>query len=326
MRVTHWTITNGSGMHRVAEALAKAETAPGCTSTLADPTKPETWDVHEESDIHVVHTHFPDAMRKRVKTPLRLVWVGHGTPDHVFQSSVEEASHGAYGHGDAIQLMLHWLKTAHAKVTFWPRHKWMYDRMLTVGARKVDLVPLGVDTAFWGAGESAGKYAGEPSVLTCENPHYFKWPYDLLAAWVEIAEEFAGARLHCGYLPNDMHRAFFPFFNALGSSYTSYMSPTVFDKLNLRNALRSTDFFCGLVRYGDLNHLSLEAAAAGAKTISYAGNQHAMFWVEDGDQRRLAEQLAAIFRGEVTPRITERVPDIATTAAGMVAVYTDILP
>lgn len=326
MRCVHWTITNGSGMHRVAEALAKAETLLGGESVLADPGLPATWDAHVDADVHIIHTHFPDALARRVTKPLRLVWVGHGTPDHVFQSSVEAALQGAYGHGDAIQLMLHWLKTAHAKVTFWPRHKWMYDRMLTVGARKVDLVPLGVDTAFWGAGESAGKFAGEPSVLTCENPHYFKWPYDLLVAWIEIVRTFPEARLHCGYLPNDMHRAFFPFFNALGSSYTSYMSPTVFDKLNLRNALRSTDFFCGLVRYGDLNHLSLEATATGAKTISYAGNPHATYWVRDGDQRELAEQLTEIFRGNVPPRVVLPVPDISATAAAMRAVYEDILP
>lgn len=324
MKVVHWTLTNGSGMHRVAETLAVAETALGLTSVLADPTKPETWEPFEDADVNVIHTHFPDVMAKRATKPLRLVWVGHGTPDHVFQSAVEEAGHGAYGHGDAIQLMLHWLKVAHAKVTFWPRHKWIYDRMLTVGSRPVDLVPLGVDRTFWAGGASAGKFAGTPSVLTCDNPHYFKWPYDLLVAWTEIAAAFPETRLHCNYVPNDMHRAFFPFFNALGSTYTTYMSPMVFDKVNLRNALNSVDFFAGLVRYGDLNHLSLEAAATGCKTISYAGNAHASFWVPDGDQRDLAKNLLAIFRGEVEPRIPAPIPDISDTAAGMVAVYRSI--
>src|SRR3990167_8502491 len=324
MQVRHWTIENGSGMHRVAETLAAAETALGITSGLADPTKPETWDAHVDADIHVVHTHFPDVMAKRATKPLRVVWVGHGTPDHVFQSAVEEAGRGSYGHGDAIQLMLHWLKVADARVTFWPRHKWMYDRMLTKGARPTDLVPMGVDTAFWSGGESAGKFAGTPSVLTCENPHEFKWPYDLLVAWPALAEEYPEIRLHGNYIPNDMHRAFFPFFNALGSTYTAYLSPIVFDKANLRNALKSVDFFCGLVRYGDHNPLSLEAAASGCKTISYAGNPYATYWVPNGDQRELAKHLLTIFKGDATPRQPDPIPDIHDTATAMVAVYRSI--
>ena len=318
-------MTNGSGMHRVAEALAAAETALGHDSQLVDINKPDTWDSAVDADVQVIHTHFPDNMAKRVTRPLRLVWVGHGTPDHMFQNAAEESDHGGMWAGRPIGLLLHWMKVAHAKVTFWERHKWMYDRMLTVGARPVDLVPLGVDLAFWGGGTTAGKFAGEPSVFTCENPHYIKWPYDLLVAWAAIADDLPDARLHGAYLPNDMHSFYFPFFDALGSTYTAYLSATVFDKINLRNAYLSSDFFCGLVRYGDLNHNGLQAAAAGANTISYAGNPHAKYWIAEGDQREIARQLLAIFRKEVEPRTPTPVPDITDTAKAMLAVYGDIL-
>lgn len=324
--VCHWTITNGSGMHRVAESLATAETALGLTSFLADPTNAETWEKSYDADIHVLHTHVPTQIQQRARKKFRLVWVGHGTPDHVFQGSVEEAERGAYGHGDGIMLLLHWLKEADARVTFWDRHKWIYDRFLTKGARRCDLVPLGVDRAFWAdATPSEGKFAGEPSVFTAENPHYIKWPYDLMTLWPDITDEYPEARLHAVYLPRDMHRAFFPWIDGNGTGFTSYVHPITFTNAQLRNAFRSTDFTIGLVRYGDLNHLSLQANAAGARTISYAGNPHADFWVTEGDQREMATQLKAILGGEVSPRTKTPVPDVRATAEAMARVYRSIL-
>ena len=311
-------------MHRVAESLVKAEIALGLTSVLVDPSKVEEWVKAEDADVHIIHTHFPDKMRKRVTRPLRLAWVGHGTPDHVFQSSVEEANTAGYGHGDGLMLMQHWLKNCDAKVTFWERHKWIYDTMLAKGARPVDCVPMGVDLDFWKGHVTQGKFAGEPSVFTAENPHYFKWPYDLLVAWRKVMDEMDEAKLHAVYIPRDMHRQFFPFFNATGASYGAYLSPGVFDKAWLKNAFVSCDFVAGLVRYGDLNHISLEANAAGANTISYAGNPYSKYWVSEGDQRELAKQLLAIFKGEVEPRTQAKVPDISTTATEMVRVYGEI--
>jgi hypothetical protein len=43
LKICHWTITNGSGMHRVAESMVKSEQAIGLKSGLADPSKSETW-------------------------------------------------------------------------------------------------------------------------------------------------------------------------------------------------------------------------------------------------------------------------------------------
>jgi len=325
LKVAHWTITNGSGMHRVAEMIAKAECAEGMNSILANPQDESTWAPAEDADVHVLHTHFPSQMKPRLTKPFRLVWVGHGTPDHVFQSAVEEANSGSYGHGDGIMLMQHWLQEADAKVTFWPRHKWIYDRMLTRGAPKTHLVPLGVDLAFWGEGVSAGKFTGAPSVFTAENCHYIKWPYDLLTAWPYITDAVPSVQLHAVYVPRDMHRQFFPWINANGAAYSSYISPAVFDKAWLRNTFRSTDFTVGLVRYGDLNLLSLEANAGGATTISYTGNPHADYWIAEGDQRTMADELVSIFRGEREKRIKTPVPDIRETARAMRAVYESIL-
>ena len=326
MKIAHWTITNGSGMHRVAESLAEGERLTGLDSTLADPTLPDTWDAYVDADVHVVHTHFPDAMKKRVTKPLRIVWVGHGTPDHVFQSAVQEYENAGYGHGDPNMLMQHWLKEADARVTFWDRHAWIYDQMLTKGARPTDVVPMGIDKAFWAEGATQGKFAGEPSVFTAENPHYIKWPYDLFTAWPSVVKEYAMARMHAVYLPRDMHRAFFPWFNAMGTFYSSYVSPGVFDKAWLRNAFQSTDYTVGLVRYGDLNHLSMQANAAGAKTISYPGNPYSDFWVAEGDQRGIAKELIEIFKGDRAPREKTPVPDLSDTVTAMVRVYEDILP
>lgn len=327
LKVCHWTIQNGSGMHRVAESLAQAETQIGLGSVLADPSKPETWDAVVDADVHVIHTHFPNPMRKKATKPYKLVWIGHGTPDHVFHSAAEEAERGAYGHGDAVMLMQHWLREADARVTFWPRHKAIYDCFLTKGARQTDCVPMGVDTAFWKDGQSQGKYAGEPSVFTAENPHYIKWPYDLMTAWPWVVREHPLAQLHALYLPRDMHRTYFPWINGNGTAFNAYVSPSIFGKDGLRNAFQSVDFFVGLVRYGDHNHLCMQANAAKAKTISYWGNPYSDFWIREGDQREMARELTEIFAGHRAPRDKTPVPDIVTdTAPAMRRIYEDLAP
>lgn len=323
MRVAHWTITNGSGMHRVAEALTIAETKLGITSILANPQDPTTWEAAFDADVHIVHTHFPpklNYLRKKAK----LVWVGHGTPDHTYQSAVEEAEHGGYGHSDPLMLMQHWLKTADARVTFWPRHKWIYDQTLSAGARPTDLVPMGVDLEFWKQGETVGKFSGEPSIFTGENPHYIKWVYDLMTALPTIAQRHPGIMHHAVYQVKDHHRALFPWFNQMGATFHTLVTPGVYPHEWLRNAFKSVDYQVGLVRYGDLNHLSLQANAAGCKTISYVGNEHADFWVPEGDQRDIARVIGDILAGEVEPRKKTPVPDLSVMAGKMIDVYKGI--
>lgn len=324
MRVVHASITNGSGLHRVAESLAKAETALGINSTLVDTGVEFPEDVFD-ADVYVVHSHLPPKAEAKRKPGSRIVWVGHGTPDHVYQSTVEEAEHGSYGHSDPLMLCQRWLKVADARVTFWDRHKWIYDQMLTNGARPTDLVPMGVDREFWKQGTTQGKFSGEPSLFYAENPHYIKWVYDLMTALPTIAKSHPGVMLHAIYQVKDHHRAFFPWFNALGATYHTHAFPGTFDKVGLRNAFKSTDYHVGLVRYGDLNHLSLEANAAGAKTISYEGNPHAMYHIREGDQRDIAANISAILAGEVSPRTQAPVPDVMETATAMKAIYEAIL-
>lgn len=305
-------------MHRVAENITATERVLGLESVNIDcAAKSEQWNL--PADVHVVHTHLPDEIRFTTKA--KIVWVAHGTPDHVFQGSVEAGSGASYGHSDSLMLMQEWLRAADARVTFWDRHAWIYKSMVPRGTR-VDLVPLGVDKAFWSSGVDRGKYAGSPSVFTAENCHYIKWPYDVLTCWREVYDALLGkAKLHAVYLPRDMHRWFFPLVNANGASYGSHISPITFAHEDLRNVFKSVDFVLGLVRYGDFNQLSLQANAAGAKTISYRGNPYADYWVTEGDQREIAKELIAILKGEVTPRDKTPVPDIAETASAMKAIY-----
>lgn len=319
MKVRQWSITNGSGLHRVAESLVAAEVAAGLDSKLVDSRDAATWEGVEDADVHVVHSHLPPTVKRRKDS--RIVWVGHGTPEHCYQSAVEEAERGAYGHSDPLMLAEHWLKVADARVTFWARHKWMYDQLLSTGARKVDCIPMGVEKDFWTAGESAGAFAGSPSLLYAENPHYIKWAYDLLTALPTIQQDHPGLMLHALYQVRDHHRVQMPWFNQMGTSFFTHYSASVFARDGLRNAFRSTDYTVGLVRYGDLNRLSLEANATGAKTISYRGNPYSMFWVEEGDQREVARQVSAILAGHVEPRVQTPVPDIADTSAALIDIY-----
>jgi hypothetical protein len=318
-------LLNGSGMHRVAMDIAAAERKLGVDAINVDcSVKSEAWDAAMDADVHVVHTHFPNELKRKVSKPLKIAWIGHGTPDHVFQSSVEAGLGAAYGHSDSLMLMQHWLRNADARITFWPRHKWIYDRMVDRGTT-VHLVPLGVDTAFWAGGASRGKYEGTPSLFTAENPHYIKWPYDLFTLWPTVFDQLDGAKLHAVYVPRDMHRWIFPWINNNGCAFGAHISPITFAHEELRNVFKSIDFMIGLVRYGDFNQLSLQANAAGATTISYVGNPYADYWMHEGDQRVMADELLAILKGDTPKRAKSPVPDLADTAAAMKTIYESIL-
>lgn|GEM_PF-1051638 len=325
MKIAHWTITNNSGMHHVAASLMKAELLAGMHSCLVDPQGPQSgYDIAEDADVHVIHTHFPDAMRKRISKPLRLVWVAHGSVEHSFQSSVEATSNKGYGAGDGWMLNQYWLQHADAAVTFWDRQAAIWQSLCDKNMT-VRLIPMGVEKTFWKPVESRGKYLGDVSLFTAENCHYMKWPLDLFIAWPWVWPEVPGSFLHVAYLPNNLHRWFFPLINRNGAAFHSVVSGIYFSPEELRNAFCSTDYFIGLVRYGDFNRLCLEANASGAKTISYRGNPYSDYWISEGDQREMAKELVAILKGDVEPRQKETVPDIGATATAMIQVYQEIL-
>ncbi len=317
MKIIHWTLKNGSGLHRVAESMAAEEAKQGVESVLVDSVNMQEWDMGVGADINVVHSHLPDVMRAEAK---RVIWIGHGTPEHTFQSSMEAGLSGAYGASDPFMLVQHWLKEADELVTFWPRHQTIWQSMCDKN-KKVHCVPMGVDKEFWQPTESRGKYAGDPSVFTAENCHYIKWPLDLFIAWPWVAKEITNARLHVGYLPNDQHRHWFPLIQQNGAAYTSFISANVLGHEDLRNTFNSVDYYIGLVRYGDFNRISMEAKASGCKLISYAGNPYADYWITEGDQRKIAKQLLAIFKGKTKPRKALEVPSISETTKTMMNIY-----
>lgn len=317
MRVVHWVRPQGSGLARVAQSLSAEECRQGMASVCVSPDAPTDWDAADGADVHVLHHHIPAAAVRRFG-PMRVVFVGHGTPEHVYDLSIEAAQTKGYGHGDPFMLLQHWLGKADAVVTFWARHQAIYETMRRGG---VDLLPMGVDRDFWTPGESQGKYAGHPSVFTAENQHRMKWVLDALVAWPWVLQHVPEAMLHAVYLPHDQHRTLFPLANANGAAYGAHLSALVFDPTALRNAFRSTDFYLGLVRYGDHNHVGMQAAASGAQVLSYRGNPYAHFWLDEGDQRGLAAQLVAILTGQVSPRVPAEVPTLPEMAHGFRAVY-----
>lgn len=321
MKVAHWTLCNGSGMHRMAEDISRAENTYGVDSVLVPCEDKSKWEMVYDADIHVNHTHIPDfPMKPGAKT----VWIGHGTVEHCFQTAVEEGLNKGYGAGDTWMLVLHWLKVCDALVTFWPRQQALWQTMVDNG-RHVDYVPMGIDTDYWQPQPTRGKYAGSPSIFTAENCHYIKWPLDLVLMWPWIVDEIKDARLHLVYLPRDQHRWWYPLMFANGTAFKSYSMAGALDKDSLRNAFCSTDYYCGLVRYGDVNRICLEAKASGSKVISFNGNEYADYWLPEGDQRVQAYELIQILKGETAPRDTKPVPSIKDTAARMLEIYARIM-
>lgn len=325
MRICHWTAFNGSGMNRVAETMVRAEKALGLDSHLVNVQEmpSEQWDVYANADIHVPHTHFPNEMRKRLTRELKMVFVGHGTPEYIFQSAIEDAKKG-YGHGDSLQLWQYWMQHADAVVTFWPRHQAIM-KSLCDKHTAVHLVPLGLEHNFWKSAKSRGKFAGDPSIMTCENSHFMKWSYDLLVSWAWVYKEIPDACLHVGYLPTDQHRTFFPLVNRNGASYGAHISPITWPHEELRHVLNSIDFYANLVRYGDHNRMGMEAGLCGAKVISYRGNPYADFWIQEGSQVGMAEELIPILRGDIKPRDKAAIPSDVEMAEAMRGVYEEVL-
>lgn len=324
MRVVHWSSYNRSGMHKAASSLFIAERALGLDSKLVNVQESPEWDEFADADIHVAHTFFPEAMRKRLTKPLKLVWVGHGIPEHVFDSAINMHRYQGYGHGDPWMLLQHFLREADARVTFWDRHAWFYRSMLPRSV-PVHVVPMGIEHDFWAGGKSAGKFAGAPSALTLENIWREKWPLELFQCWADVYRAVPGACLHSPNVPADQHRYWAPLINANGASYGMHWSDHNFPHGELRNVFKSIDFYVGLVRYGDFNRTSHEASVAGAKVISYRGNPYADFWVSEGDQRVMRDELIGILSGETPARDRLPVPHIAETAAAMKAIYEGIV-
>jgi hypothetical protein len=317
---------NDSGMHKVAASLVAAESAIGLDSNIATPfdtQRDALIDQHRDADIHVSHTYFPRWMAAEAKRGHRVVWVGHGTPEHVFFSSLAESqvTKGAHGINDGFMLQQYYLQHSDHVVTFWERHAAIYRTMVD-RRTPVHVVPLGVEKDVWKPVPSVGRWVGAPSLLSAENCHDIKAPYDLFVAWGLLYPRLTSeACLHVIKLPNDQHRYYFPLVNRNGSSFACHISASTYAFDGLRNAFCSVDYYIGLVRRGDFNRTCLEASACGTKTISYRGNQYADFWVTDGDQRVIADELFEILTGQTQPREKLPVPDILETAKGMKGVY-----
>lgn len=325
MQIAHWSSFNGSGMHSVAKTLVAAECKLGLDSHLINVQEVPSaeWDRYGDFDVHVTHTHFPNEMKRRLARPLKMVFVAHGVPEYVFFSSLEEGKKG-YGHGDGWMLYQYWMQHADASVTFWPRHQAIMQSLCDKSNR-VRLVPLGLDHKFWTSGRSRGKFTGNPSVMAAENPHAIKAPYDLFIAWPWVIEKVPDACLHNSYMAQDQQRWYFPLVNRNGSSYGAHISSMLWPHEELRHVLNSIDFYCNLVRYGDHNRIGMEAALSGAKVISYKGNPYSHYWIDEGDQRVMAEQLVSVLRGEAEPRVPELVPSDVEMAEAMKTIYEQVL-
>lgn len=331
MKVAHHSFCNGSGLANLAQSLCYAERELGIDSVLINSHNESDFENALDADVHVGHTVLPQMFKgksfmKQLTKPFRLVSVGHGTIEHIFEGSVQASENGQYAPSDSLMIMLHDLKRADARVTFWPRHKWILDKFMATGT-EMKLVKLGVLKKFWAEGESRGKYAGNPSILSAENAHFIKWPLSLALMWPYVVEEVDSAYLHICYLPSNQARAWYPLVNANGTHFKAHIGPWTFPHNELRRVFKGFDFLWSGVRFGDFNLLCLEALAAGLKVISYKGNPYSHYRIEEGDTRIQCQQLIEVLKGNVEERSDrEEVPDISTTAQEMGDIYAEIIP
>lgn len=331
MRVVHWTMLNSSGMHRVAEAMARSELALGIDTLLLDPFDPKQfrWDEALSADIHVSHTHIPErigahSFRKSCTKPYKWVFPVHGTPELVFESTIDDARLNGYGSGTSYAHHLIGMQEADAVITHWPRHQALYQ-LATDKHTIVDCVPMGVDHNFWANGTSAAKYDGSPSFYNCDNQYPFKWGIEIIRCWPWVRTELEQAVLHINNIPGAIQRFVDILAVRTGALRGAYIGTWSYDAANLRNILKSIDYYVSPVRYGDFNRISMEAGAVGAKVISFPGNDYADYWIPFGDQRDTAKALIQIGRGEMEPRHRLPVPTEQDMAQAMATVYERVL-
>lgn len=318
MKVAHWTFFNGSGLANVATDMAEADSAIGLESVICDQNNPETWEKGMNAHVHVVHSHMPDKLTFNKAS--KIVIVQHGSPEHIFEISVQQGTSGAYAPGDSFALSAFFLKRADAVVTFWPRHAAIWETMTD---KPVFCVPMGIKKDFW-TRQDIAPLAGSPALFTAENMHNCKWPLDIFFLWPHLAERLPDARLHVANIPANQAPWWWPLAYMNGSRYSTFMNSLRFDHSTLKIYLSAAPFYYSPVRYGDHNRISLEAAACGAKIISFEGNEYAHHWVREGDQRRQLEDLVAILSGTREERQPLPVPDISETAAALLQVYKEI--
>jgi len=326
-RIIHHTLANGSGLNRISTSMAITERMLGMDSYVSF-TNPQ--DVPQnplqitglqvlsqadaiEADVHVIHSHLQDNAKGKT------IFVPHGTPEHCFAVAVSQSKTSGYVAGDPLMLSLYRINRCDATVTFWDRHAFIWKSMSPKS--RIETVPMGVDTNFWKPTPSIGKWAGSPSLFTCENCHQIKWPLDVVLAFPLIMEVMTTAVLHMHYIPLDTHRFWYPLMAANGVMYKSFSSGNYFAPPDLRNAFNSVDYYLSLVRYGDFNSVCLEANSCGCKIISYKGNPYAHYWISEGSQIDMALELINIFKGETKPREVLNAPSLQNMSEAMIKIY-----
>ena len=316
MKIAHWTFLNGSGLSDLATGICEAEKRLGSESLICNTTDSATWVAPDDVDVHVIHSHIPDSVL--YKTTKKVVAVQHGAPEHVFEESVKSGLGGAYGAGDNLVLLGHYMRVAHAVITFWPRQEFIFKKL---SSAPVFCIPLGIDTKFWMPVGNKQLLAGNPAILTSENCHTCKWPIDLLLMWDEVAKAIPSARVHFTNIPYDQHRWWIPLAYMSKARYTIYIGPTRFSHEQLKDYVCSASYYYSPVEYGDYNMMSLQARALGTPVISYRGNMFADYWITEGDQREQANELIDILQGKREPRDIGQIPDIEETAGRMLDIY-----
>lgn len=316
MKVTHWSLGNGSGLAQVAQDISMVENQLGIDSIVCTPQEKEKG---MDADIHVAHAHIPDEIAIKHSKP----WIAfqHGAPEYVIEMMDSEDGINQKGNSFASGWMM--MQQADAVVSFWDRHIKMYERMTDKPIYKINMgVPLG----FWEKKITPLPQPGIPSFITCENSTRAKWILDLLLLFPWLLEDFPHACLNCFYVPMNQHKMFFPLLYANKALRGVYLTSHKLDKPMLLAALRGSQYYLNLCRYGDFNQMGLQAKAAGCKVISYKGNPYADYWLDEGDQRTMALQLLAIMKGWTQPRNNVLpVPDTRDMVDGLIRVYREVL-
>jgi hypothetical protein len=333
MKIRHWSIMNQSGLHHLASAVAEGERRLGHDALVVDAADPSLWrsPLHMDADIHAIHSRCAPADLAYIRDVLdrepRVVFYSHGIPEDTIGQAINQVLLVERPDvEDYWSLTRYWLARADAFVVFNYRQQALFQSMTSKG-RVVDCVPFGVDTAFWSDGpKNAPHLRGAPAVWTGENQLRVKWALDALLLWPFVTERVPDAHLHAHYIPFELHRWFVDIANTNGAAYFATITPKYFPHAMLRELWAGCDFMLGTTRYGDPTCLSQQAEAAGLPVISYPGNQHASWWLQEGDQRVMADQLVGIFQGHIPPRPDKvPVPTLEDMARHTPAVYNRVV-
>lgn len=288
LRIVHWCLwgPRRSGMYETVRELisaenriegvlagmcaippvgaSKRETARyvmgGMTDVLHEEMRTQDWGWgYKFGDVHLVHYTFD----KRLGKLKPKVFMAHGTPEAVLESSLKEDDPA-----NALLSGAEWINKFEASIVTSQRAKLFWGSFDSTGGSKMHIVNKGIDLEWWQKPATTQNLSGDPSVLYGEVWRGIKHPALLFFAMDELYKRNKEARLNAWSLTTKRNL------------WTAFIGQAGFWKFmgqdNIPGVVDYPEHYYGRgdvlvspVIAGDVSRVAQEAMACGCPVVSW---------------------------------------------------------